>query len=210
MSASQINLINRIELIESDIHSALSDLDKLMAKVPVESDEEEKNSVYAFVFKVLRTDLVKLINVDEFLVKRFGFTLEKSQKYLFDIIDKFSELRGKYEQQVPVNTIVKKKGPKPYSQMTPEEVVAAKAKRASKTSDSEAAPKRILKKKGDSQMKSQGLLIWNSFVDITRVEMEASGSTVSYDEVVKKAVELKKSDPDAYKLFSDNWTTDSS
>jgi hypothetical protein len=210
MSASQINLINRIELIESDIHSALSDLDKLMAKVPFESDEEEKNSVYAFVFKVLRTDLVKLINVDEFLVKRFGFTLEKSQKYLFDIIDKFSELRGKYEQQVPVNTIVKKKGPKPYSQMTPEEVVAAKAKRASKTSDSEAAPKRILKKKGDSQMKSQGLLIWNSFVDITRVEMEASGSTVSYDEVVKKAVELKKSDPDAYKLFSDNWTTDSS
>lgn len=210
MSASQINLINRIEVIESDIQSALSDLDKLMAKVPFESDEEEKNSVYAFVFKVLRTDLVKLINVDEFLVKRFGFTLEKSQKYLFNIIDNFSELRGKYEQQVPVNTIVKKKGPKPYSQMTPEEVVAAKAKRASKTPDSEAAPKRILKKKGDSQMKSQGLLIWNSFVDITRVEMEASGSTVSYDEVVKKAVELKKSDPDAYKLFSDNWTTDSS
>jgi hypothetical protein len=54
--------------------------------------------------------------------------------------------------------------------------------------------------------KTSGLLIWNSFLNIVKNEMESDGSEVKYGDLIKKAVEMKKGDPEGYKLFSETWT----
>jgi len=55
---------------------------------------------------------------------------------------------------------------------------------------------------------SKSLQVWNSFLKVVRTELEMNGPPASYDEVVKKAREMKDSDQDSYKLFADNWTPD--
>ena len=55
---------------------------------------------------------------------------------------------------------------------------------------------------------SKSLQVWNSFLKVVRTELEMNGDTVSYDDIVKKAREMKDSDPESYKLFADNWTPD--
>ena len=54
--------------------------------------------------------------------------------------------------------------------------------------------------------KKSGFLVWNSFLDLVKNEMESDGSQVKYDDLVKKALELKRSNPESYKLFSETWT----
>lgn len=64
-----------------------------------------------------------------------------------------------------------------------------------------------LKKKSiQNKAPSKTLQIWNSFLKVVRSELEKNGMKVTYDEVVKKAREMKDSDQDSYKLFADNWT----
>jgi hypothetical protein len=209
------NLIKKNKEIEERIDSALNELNTLMADMSksstFETDEDEKAVVFLYIINILDIDQRNLIYIDEFLKKRFGFPVLKAQFYMCEFIDHHKEIRERYTRVVqPVQVVVKKKGPKPYSEMTPEEVAVAKAKRAAKAT---VAPvivppvKKILKtKSNDSSMKSPGLLIWNSFVSLTRNELEKAGSPSSYDDSVKKAQELKNNDPDGYKLFSDNWT----
>jgi len=228
-------IVSRIECIENEIKLALREIEILEARIPpmFEDNEQERKAVFTFIFNILDMNDVKLVDVSNLVIQRYKITIEKAQYYLFETIDNYKCLRDKYLPHpcavtpvsvdaavpvavpvvVPVNTITKKKGPKPYSEMTPDELAAAKAKRAAKASNTDVkndTTKRVLKKKASYPMKSPALLIWNSFVDVTRSEMETSGVTVSYEDVVKKAVELKKSDPDAYKLFSENWSSDSS
>jgi DNA repair ATPase RecN len=69
------------------------------------------------------------------------------------------------------------------------------------------------KKKEESEVvhkkpPSKSLQVWNSFLKVVRTELEMNGSNVSYDDVVKKAREMKESDQDSYKLFAENWTPD--
>jgi hypothetical protein len=54
--------------------------------------------------------------------------------------------------------------------------------------------------------KSNAMAIWNSFLQIVKAEMESGGVLVKYEDVRKKAIEMKESDPESYKVFSDNWT----
>jgi hypothetical protein len=54
--------------------------------------------------------------------------------------------------------------------------------------------------------KKSGFLVWNSFLDLVKNEMESDGSEVKYDDLVKKALEMKRSDPESYRLFSETWT----
>ena len=58
------------------------------------------------------------------------------------------------------------------------------------------------------EVKPKGVLIWNSFMKTVKAEMQtvAGGEEPSYDDVRKKAQEMKEADPESYKLFSDNWT----
>jgi hypothetical protein len=145
------------------------------------------------------------MNIDVFLKKRYGFSGEKAEAYVFELIDTY-----KTQSNTPVNVITevsqKKKGPKPYSMMTPEELILAKEKRSAKKPTN--STKRVLKTKVDGSIKSQGLLIWNAFVSSTRKDMENTGSTVTYDEVVARAVEIKKNNPELYSQFSENWSAD--
>jgi hypothetical protein len=54
--------------------------------------------------------------------------------------------------------------------------------------------------------KKSGFLVWNSFLDLVKSEMESDGSQVKYDDLVKRALEMKRSDPESYRLFSETWT----
>jgi hypothetical protein len=54
--------------------------------------------------------------------------------------------------------------------------------------------------------KKSGFLIWNSFVNVVKLEMESNGSQMKYDDIVKKAIEMKKADPESYRLFSETWS----
>lgn len=70
--------------------------------------------------------------------------------------------------------------------------------------------KKTFKIKKEEPVKSRAILIWNSFLNIVKLEMEANNEVVKYDDVVAKAKEMKDSDPSSYKLFSENWTPDHS
>ena len=69
---------------------------------------------------------------------------------------------------------------------------------------SDISPK--IKEPVKKSSKKSGFLIWNSFLELVKSEMESDGSQVKYDDVVKRAIEMKKSDPESYKLFSETWT----
>ena len=48
--------------------------------------------------------------------------------------------------------------------------------------------------------------IWYSFIKMVQAEMEATGEKPKYEDVLKKAKEMKDGDKDAYQLFSSTWT----
>lgn len=67
----------------------------------------------------------------------------------------------------------------------------------------------VEKKPEQKKPSSKSLQVWNSFLKVVRSEMEEDDSKVSYEDVVKKAREMKDSDQDSYKLFAESWTPDS-
>ena len=69
---------------------------------------------------------------------------------------------------------------------------------------SDLSPK--IKEPAKKISKKSGFQVWNSFLDLVKNEMESDGSQVKYDDLVKKALELKRSNPESYKLFSETWT----
>lgn len=204
------DLISKTKEIEDRLESVMSELNTLltdMSKSPTfETEEDERGTVFLYIFNILDIDQRNLIYVDEFLKKRFGFSVSKAKLYMSEFIDNYKKIREKYAPAVV--QLIKKKGPKPYSEMTAEELAIAKAKRAKKPVENIGPVKKILKTKiGDSSMKSPGLLIWNSFVSLTQSELEAAGSQCTYEDAIKKAQELKNENPEDYKLFSENWTS---
>jgi len=248
MEMIDIQLIQSVTKMQEDLVIALSELSRLTGEMekmqqlaqPVRStfasSEEERAQVMRFMFNLQNSGITNMFSSDEYLQKRFGFTKSRAQDYLFDYIDNYSELCKTYsvekvEAQVPKNELIesappkKRKGPKPYSEMTPEELAEAKAKKQKKTGETRILPdpaddrapvvpkKTILKLKKTSspeggEVKPKGVLIWNSFMKTVKDEMQAAadGKEPSYDDVRKKAQELKEADPESYKLFSDNWS----
>jgi hypothetical protein len=69
---------------------------------------------------------------------------------------------------------------------------------------SELSPK--IKEPVKKVSKKGGFLVWNSFVELVKSEMESDGSKVKYDDLIKKSLEMKRSDPESYRLFSETWT----
>jgi len=249
MDMTDSQLIQSIMRMQEELVSALAEVNRLTADLVkshqntepearppfVPSSEEERDNVRRFLFNLQRTGMTNMVAADEYVQKRFGFTKTKSEDYLFDYIDNYPEIEDLYSKpkldisessSVSTNGTKKRKGPKPYAEMTPEELAEAKAKakaradaKVEKVEETEETPvvarKRTvirLKKteppaEGAHEPKPKGVLIWNAFINTVRAEMmQDKTEEPSYSEVIKKAQELKEADPISYKLFTDNWT----
>ena len=227
-------ILDTLQHIENEINFTLEELSSIKQEME-EHDTEESARVFKFILNLQRSGFSQQINAEEAIQKHFGFSKEKSEKFLFMYIEGISEIYDKLGGSMPVSTssyspllsdisessshvsdsqIKKKKGPKPYSEMTPEELAIAKAKRLEKSVQPSSSPevaalesvskpvKRVVKVK----KMSDGIKIWNSFLKIIKAEMEASGVIATYEELVKKAKEMKEADTSAYELFSATWT----
>ena len=241
-------LIQSVMKMQEELVSALAEVNRLTADIVksqqstepgarppfAPSSEEERDNVRRFLFNLQRTGMTNMMGADDYIQKRFGFTKTKSEDYLFDYIDNYSEIEDLYSKprvdvsetsSVSTNGTKKRKGPKPYAEMTPEELAEAKAKAKARADAKvenvtpaveEPAEEPVVRKKtiirlkkSDTQEpKPKGVLIWNAFMKMVKAEMmqEANGVEPSYSDIVKKAQELKEADPVSYKLFTDNWT----
>jgi len=233
MDSVDSQLVESVLHMESQLKDALAELNSLIhaaraAAVPKEvvlDSEEEKLVVARFLVNLQDSGIVNMLNADDYIQKRFGFSKAKAEAYLFDYIDNYKSYKEKASPEGSVKAVEvpkKRKGPKPYSEMTPDELAIAKAKKAASVASSQSStvdnavpdvsvlssvkPRRQIKLKSPDVVSSKGVLIWNSFLNMVRSEMEVGGITVNYEDVVKKAREMKGADKEAYKLFSETWT----
>jgi hypothetical protein len=246
MDMTDSQLIQSIMKMQEELVSALAEVNRLtadlvksqqstepVARAPFTPSEEERDNVRRFIFNLQRTGMTNMMGADDYIQKRFGFTKTKSEDYLFDYIDNYSEIEDLYSKpradvsetsSVSTNGTKKRKGPKPYAEMTPEELAEAKAKAKARADakienvrpaveepveEPVVRKKTIIRlKKSDTEPKPKGVLIWNAFMNMVKAEMMqgANGVEPSYADIVKKAQELKEADPVSYKLFTDNWT----
>ena len=205
MDASEDQILAMITRMQDDLTSALAELAQLTAELKQFRDKETQLSLTATVFasldderaQVMRSlfalrdlGIVNMMNADEYLQKRFGFTQAKARQYLFDFIDNCQELELLYSRSnntvskvpdVPKKTVLKSK-----------KVLALKLD----------APEVAV----DTQ-KPNALQVWNSFVNTVKLEIfHSTGLEPPYNEYLKKAQEMKEADPESYKLFADNWS----
>ena len=243
MDASDKHILDTLQHIEDEIQSMSKELSSIKSEIDAESSEETTR-VFKFLHNLERLSFSKQFNPEICLQKHFGFSKEKAEKYLFNFIENLSDIEQK--NSISTASVIsesnsnisepqieekKRKGPKPYSEMSPDELATAKAKKLEKSklaasqkmqienpesvapvvsSEPKILPiqpikqKRILK----SKKSSDGIKIWNSFLKIVKAEIEAAGGSAAYDDLVKKAKEMKEADPAAYELFSSTWTQD--
>jgi hypothetical protein len=250
MELTDNQLIHSVIKMQEELVSALAEISRLSSDMTknqqsivtvkqfIPSSEDEREQVIRSLFNLQRSGMTNMMASDDYIQRRFGFTKEKSQDYLFYYIDNYPELEEKYSKRngdsVDTSSVStagnkKRKGPKPYAEMTPEELAEAKIRaaarvRANAENLEEATPvvqspvvevpvvarkKTIIRlKKPDAQEpKPKGVLIWNAFMNTVKLEMMQgnNGEEPSYNTVMKKAQELKEADPISYKLFTDNW-----
>jgi hypothetical protein len=246
MEMTDSQLIQSVLKMQEELVSALAEVSRLTADMAQQSQpstgkpffttcEEEREQVMRFLFNLQKSGITNMMAADDFIQKRFGFVKAKCQEYLFDYIDNYTELEALYSKpkaeavESVVATIVpkKRKGPKPYSEMTPEEVAEVKAKKAMRQESkgtiypvetTEPATvvktkitlksKKLAKPSGE-ETKPKGVLIWNAFMNTVKAEMmKVSGDNAepSYNDVLKKAQEEKEAEPESYRLFAENWS----
>ena len=206
MDASDDQLLAMIVKMQDDLTTALEELSQLTVELKrFREKEQQERSLTATVFgsldeeraQVMRSlfslrdlGIVNMMNADEYLQKRFGFTQAKARQYLFDFIDNCQELEPLYScsnntvskvPDVPKKTVLKSK-----------KVLAPKPDAPEVTLDTP---------------KPNALQVWNSFVNTIKLEIfHSTGVEPSYNEYLKKAQEMKEADPDSYKLFAENWS----
>jgi hypothetical protein len=201
MSDSDDQLLAMILKMQDDLTTALEELCQLTAELKkfrekeqqelsLLDPEEERAQVMRSLFALRDLGIVNMMNADEYLQKRFGFTQAKARQYFFDFIDNCQELEPLYSRS---NTAVSK-----VPDLPKKTVLKSKKVLAPKPD----APEVTL----DTQ-KPNALQVWNSFVNTVKLEMmHSTGVEPSYNEYFKKAQEMKDADPDSYKLFADNWS----
>ena len=205
MDASEDQILAMITRMQDDLTSALAELAQLTAELKQFRDKETQLSLTATVFasldderaQVMRSlfalrdlGIVNMMNADEYLQKRFGFTQAKARQYLFDFIDNCQELELLYSRSN--NTVSK------VPDVPKKTVLKSKKVLALKLDASEVAV--------DTQ-KPNALQVWNSFVNTVKLEIfHSTGLEPPYNEYLKKAQEMKEADPESYKLFADNWS----
>lgn len=206
MDASDDQLLTMIVKMQDDLTTALEELSQLTVELKrFREKEQQERSLTATVFgsldeeraQVMRSlfslrdlGIVNMMNADEYLQKRFGFTQAKARQYLFDFIDNCKELELLYSRSN--NTVSK---------------VPDVPKKTVLKSKKVLAPKLDAPEVAVDTPKPNALQVWNSFVNTIKLEMfHSTGVEPSYNEYLKKAQEMKEADPDSYKLFADNWS----
>lgn len=206
MDASDDQLLTMIVKMQDDLTTALEELSQLTVELKrFREKEQQERSLTATVFgsldeervQVMRSlfslrdlGIVNMMNADEYLQKRFGFTQAKARQYLFDFIDNCKELELLYSRSN--NTVSK---------------VPDLPKKTVLKSKKVLAPKLDAPEVAVDTPKPNALQVWNSFVNTIKLEMfHSTGVEPSYNEYLKKAQEMKEADPDSYKLFADNWS----
>lgn len=206
MDASDDQLLTMIVKMQDDLTTALEELSQLTVELKrFREKEQQERSLTATVFgsldeeraQVMRSlfslrdlGIVNMMNADEYLQKRFGFTQAKARQYLFDFIDNCKELELLYSRSN--NTVSK---------------VLDVPKKTVLKSKKVLAPKLDAPEVAVDTPKPNALQVWNSFVNTIKLEMfHSTGVEPSYNEYLKKAQEMKEADPDSYKLFADNWS----
>ena len=226
MESKDKHILDTLKHIEDEIASTLEELSSIKQEME-EKSSEESNRVFKFIFNLQRSGFSEQFDPCESIQKHYGFSKEKAEKFIFNYIEQLSEINEKFggsnsdasESSSHASDLQqkKRKGPKPYSEMTPEELIIAKARKLEKAKLAvssmpivapaplpEQKPKRVIKTK----KLSDGIKIWNSFLKIVKVELDASGVSLSYEDLIKKAKEMKEADPSAYELFASTWTPD--
>jgi hypothetical protein len=232
MQEELVSALAEVNRLTSDLVKSQQNTEPEARPPLTPSSEEERDNVRRFLFNLQKSGMTNMMAADNYIQKRFGFTKAKSEDYLFDYIDNYSEIEDLYSKprvdlsessSVSTNGTKKRKGPKPYAEMTPEELAEAKAKAKARADakvenvtpaveepiETPVRKKTIIRlKKTDTEPKPKGVLIWNAFMNMVKAEMMQGGNGVepSYADIVKKAQELKEADPVSYKLFTDNWT----
>lgn len=206
MDASDDQLLAMIVKMQDDLTTALEELSQLTVELKrFREKEQQERSLTATVFgsldeeraQVMRSlfslrdlGIVNMMNADEYLQKRFGFTQAKARQYLFDFIDNCQELEPLYSRSN--NTVSK---------------VPDVPKKTVLKSKKVLAPKPDAPQVAVDTPKPNALQVWNSFVNTIKLEMfHSTGVEPSYNEYLKKAQEMKEADPDSYKLFAENWS----
>lgn len=207
MDASEDQILAMITRMQDDLTSALAELAQLTAELKQFRDKEKQGlSLTATVFasldderaQVMRSlfalrdlGIVNMMNADEYLQKRFGFTQAKARQYLFDYIDNCQELDKLYSR--------------PNYTPIPEPLVLKKTVlKSKKVTTTNVSPPDV----NIATLKPNALQVWNSFVNTVKLEMlQSTGAEPSYNEALKKACEMKDADPDSYKLFAENWSS---
>lgn len=246
MEMTDNQLIQSVLRMQEELVSALAEVSRLTGDMAKQSQpvagkaffstsEEERDQVMRFLFNLQKSGITNMMAADDFIQKRFGFVKAKCQEYLFDYIDNYTELEAMYSRpkaevvEVQNSSIVskKRKGPKPYAEMTPDELAEVKAKKALReaskgtlepietTGPAEPLKKKIILKSKKlttspgGEPKPKGVLIWNAFMETVKADMmKVSGDSVEppYNDVLKKAQEEKEAEPESYRLFAENWS----
>lgn len=229
MEMTDDQVLVSLNRIQEEAQAALEELANLKDDMYYQSKLEERSKVFKFIEDTKRAGFTDLSKVDEYIQRRFNIQRSTAESYLFDYIERASptvqipcESASVISNDNSSEPVKKRKGPKPYSEMNPEELAAAKAKKIEKlqmgkaveanlelvtaatgaTAENTPVAKRVIKAKKTSD----GIQVWNSFLKNVKAEMEAGGVEVKYDDIVKRAREMKESDKEAYQLFSATWT----
>jgi hypothetical protein len=214
--------VSSIENIQAEIRIAIDLVSSVKETMDKEATENTMR-IFKFIFNFQKSGFSQHYNVGECIQKHFRLTKENADGLLFTYIENLQDITQKLSSQQDPSTTVqaeqkKRKGPKPYSEMTPEELEAAKAKRQERSKETtiektekpekkeDQVPKHTEKRVIKLKKTSDAINIWNSFLKVVKAELEKDCAQVSYEEVVKRAKEMKESDKPAYALFSSTWT----
>jgi len=233
MEMTDHQLIASLNLVRENIQKTMAELASLKEEMVVQTQRDLRSKIFKFIEDSKKAGFTTdLSTMGEFIEKKFSINKDKVRSYLIDYIETSAATINHLSLPLDAPPLIKRKGPKPYSEMTPDELAAAKAAKAAKsvkvevsvtTPEPVATPvatpepteaqvagstptvqveRRVLGVKKISDASK----IWHSFVKVVQAEMEATGVKVKYEDVVKKAKEMKNGDRDAYRLFSSTWT----
>lgn len=226
-------LIASLKKVQDNIQTTMAELASLKQEMLAQSLKEERSRVFKFIEDSKKAGFTTdLSTMEEFIEKKFGLTKGKATALLIDYIETTASSLSQLSlpmTPVQVATIsspvvassVKRKGPKPYSEMTPEELAIAKASKVKKpevtvetqitlpvVSSEDSTPPLKEKRVIGVKKISDASKVWYSFLKTVQAEMEATGEKPKYEDVLKKAKEMKDGDKEAYQLFSSTWTPD--
>ena len=243
-------LLTSLKKVQENIEVTMAELSSLKEEMYAQSQKEERSKVFKFIDDVKRAGFTTDLSTIEGVIQRkFSLSTHKVMTHLIDYIEFTSNQNNTPIPVVqpvvqPVIQPVKRKGPKPYSEMTPEELIVAKASKTNKNSKVQkpeplvlnttlpeitglqqvngveelASPAMVVNSDLTEPVKEKRVLgvkkisdaskIWYSFVKTVQAEMETTGEKVKYEDILKKAKEMKDGDKEGYKLFSSTWTPD--